>query len=540
MAVSRSWLRAASLALAAAASAGCTTLQTFVGAAPPSAGASAPQAGIGPGGAASGPRAPGVPPVVAVAGPLRPFADVIKDAKRIDGALTLWQKDDRVWIELKPEDLERPFILSPKLKTGIGERMFFGGLMKGSGVVEFRRIHNQMQLVWTNTRYAAAKGSAEARSIEAGYSPSLLASAPVLSLPEPQRKSVLVEANALFLADLLTIGQDLQRAYRQGYAFDSRNSAITTVRATADIVVLEVLSHFAAASIAIPLPGSPPGAPQPSAPRSLRDPRSMFMTVHYSLARLPSEPMAGRKADQRIGYFESGRLDFTGDLARTPRVRYVNRWRLEKKEPDAALSEPVRPIVFWLDRTVPERYRASITAGVLEWNKAFERIGFKDAIRVEVQPKNADFDTLDYGRASIRWMTNASPTFGAIGPSHVDPRSGEILDADIGIESLSSRNLRTFRSQIAAPAAEAAAATAEERGLLAAGLLCSYGEEAAEQMTYATDVLEARGDIDPGSPEAEAFVQGYMKDVTMHEVGHTLGLRHNFRSSRAFTAKQLA
>ena len=522
--------------LAAGALTGCTTFQTFTGVGAPAAGASAPQAGTGPGSAASGPRPPGAAPVAASSGPLRPFAEIVKDARRIDGALVLWQKDDRVWIELAPEDLDRPFILSPKLKTGIGERMFYGGLMKGSGVVEFRRVHNQIQMVWANTRYAAAKGTAEARSVEAGYSPSLLASAPVLSLPEPQRKAVLVEANTLFVADLLTIGQDLQRNYRQGYAFDPRNSAITNVRATADVVVLEVLSHFATSSIGVPVAGLPPGSPQPSAPRSLRDPRSMFMTVHYSLARLPAEPMAGRKADQRIGYFESGRFDFTGDLARTPRVRYVNRWRLEKKEPDAALSEPVKPIVFWLDRTVPERYRTSITAGVLEWNKAFERIGFKNAVRVEVQPENADFDTLDFGRASIRWMTNSSPSFGAIGPSHVDPRSGEILDADIGIESLSSRNVRSARSQIIGTAP----LSAEERGLAAAGLLCSYGEEAAEQMSYAIDVLQARGDIDAGSPEAEGFVQAYMKDVTMHEVGHTLGLRHNFRSSRAFTARQLA
>ena len=134
------------------------------------------------------------------------------------------------------------------------------------------------------------------------------------------------------------------------------------------------------------------------------------MTIHYSLARLPAEPMHGRRADPRVGYFESGRYDFSNDLQRTPRQRFVNRWRLEKKDPAAALSEPVKPIVFWLDRTIPAKYRASITAGVLEWNKAFEKIGFKDAVRVEVQPDNADFDTLDFGRASIRWMTNASPT----------------------------------------------------------------------------------------------------------------------------------
>ncbi|MDQ6685774.1 MAG: zinc-dependent metalloprotease, partial [Pseudomonadota bacterium] len=463
-------------------------------------------------------------------------------AKRIDGALTLWQKDDKVWIELKPGDFDKPFLLSPKLKTGIGERMFYGGLMRGSGVVEFRKVHNQVQLVWANVRFTAAAGSPEAHSIAAGYSPSLLASAPLLSLPEPERKSVLIEANAMFLADLLTIGQDLQRTYRQGYAFDARNSAIVAARGTPDIIVLEVLSHFAAASIGTPQLGVPPGVPQPSAPRTLRDPRSMFMTVHYSIARLPEEPMHGRRADQRVGYFESGRYDFTDNVERTPRVRYVNRWRLEKKNPDAALSEPLKPVTFWLDKSIPLRYRASITAGVLEWNKAFEKIGFKDALRVEVQPDNAEWDTLDFGRASLRWMTNSSPSFGAIGPSHTDPRSGEILDADIGIESLSSRNRRSLRAQVLTGAGveRSEGLSPDFRQLLASGLVCTFAEDAGEQLAYATDVLEARGDLDPAGPEAEAFVQAYMKDVTMHEVGHTLGLRHNFRASRVYTLAQLA
>src|SRR5439155_1778382 len=129
--------------------------------------------------------------------------------------------------------------------------------------------------------------------------------------------------------------------------------------------------------------------------------------------------------------------------------------------------------------------RAPITAGVLEWNKAFERIGFKDAVRVELQPDDADWDTLDFGRASIRWMTNSSPTFGAIGPSHVDPRSGEILDADIGVESLSSRNQRALRAQILAstsmPTGEAHdhAADLTLRGTRSLAF-CDFADQAAE------------------------------------------------------------
>ena len=484
---------------------------------------------------AAGASAPGG----AAAGALRPFAEVIKDAKPVAGLFTVWQKDEKFWIELKPSDLNQPFFLSPKLKTGLGEGRFFGGLMGEELVIEFRRVHNQVQMLARNTEFIATPKTPTGRAVEAAFSPSLLSSAAVVSQPQPERKSVLVEANALFINDMTGMAVNLQRYYRQGYALDARNSAITEVRGNPDLLVLEVLSHYATPTISLPTPGAPPGAPVPTAPRSVPDPRSLFMTLHYSLAKLPEQVMAPRKADARIGYFSTNLSDYTDDLARSPRQRYVNRWRLEKQDPTAALSEPVKPITFWLDRTLPLKYRDAVTAGVLEWNKAFEAIGFKGAVRVEVQPEDASWDTLDFGRASLRWMTNASPAFGAIGPSHVDPRSGEILDADIGIESLSSRNLRALRSQVlAAPVAPELPAELAARGMRPQAL-CDYADQAAEQLGYALDVLEARGELDPAGPEAEKFVLGYLKDVTMHEVGHTLGLRHNFRSSRVYTEQQL-
>ena len=146
-------------------------------------------------------------------------------------------------------------------------------------------------------------------------------------------------------------------------------------------------------------------------------------------------------------------LDYSDDVARSPRVRMVERWRLEKKDPQAELSEPVKPITFWIDRNVPLKYRGVVAEAILEWNKAFERIGFKDAIVVKQQPDDAEFDTLDLGYSSVRWLMSAVPGFGAIGPKHVDPRSGEILDADIGFETLSSRSLRNLRAQTLSGAA---------------------------------------------------------------------------------------
>ena len=134
-------------------------------------------------------------------------------------------------------------------------------------------------------------------------------------------------------------------------------------------------------------------------------------------------------------------------MPRVPVTRYVNRWRLEKKDPAAQMSEPKQPIVFWLDRNIPVKYREPIKEGILEWNKAFEKIGYKDAIRVEVQPDDADFDTSDIRHASVRWQTVAKTVYGAIGPSVVDPRTGEILDADIGFDANNVRVVRNLKRE---------------------------------------------------------------------------------------------
>ena len=463
------------------------------------AGLTGPSAAARPAAAASGITPPGanVPSPPPVPGQPPPFAVVMKDARKIDGLFTAWQKDEKLWLELRPEDFNQPFFLSPKLTQGIGEKRLFGGLMTSRAqLVQFRRQHNVVQLIALNLQQVAQAGSPEARAVASAASPSLLGANLVASQPHPERKSVLVDASGLFLGDLLGLGATLQRTFRQGYSLDARNSAFVAVRGQPDLLVLETNNHFAAAVIAVPQPGGPPGAPQPSVPGGLPDPRSLFLGVHYSLARLPAQPMARRPADARIGYFLSTSDDFSDDLARSPRQRFVNRWRLEKADPSAEQSEPVKPITYWLDRNIPLKYRATITAGVLEWNKAFAPLGFKNAIVVKQQPDDADFDTLDAGIASLRWMTNREPSFGAIGPSHVDPRSGEILDADIGLESLSSRNLRHLRSRVLASAGTATALH-EWDDLLQIGmaspppdghdaLLCRHGDQAADSTAHAS------------------------------------------------------
>ncbi|MFO1272590.1 MAG: zinc-dependent metalloprotease [Rubrivivax sp.] len=503
--------------------------------------------------AAAAASAPTLPATLAAPGSPPPFAAVIKDARRIDGPLTLWQKDDKVWIELTPEQLGKPFLLSPKLKSGLGEQWIVGGLMAypvagagGSQVVEFVRVHNQVRLLSRNLEVTAHAGTPEARAVEASYSNSLLGSTPVASAPQPETKAVLIEANSIFLSDLLGVGMTLQRTFRQGYGLDRGNSVITAVRSSKDVTVIETLNHYYTGSIATPGPGQ--AGPAPSVPRYLPDARSLMIGHHYSLMPLPAEPMPARRADPRVGLFTTTRLDFSDDLARTPRQRFIARWRLEKKDPAAELSEPVKPITFWIDRNVPVAYRETVKEAILEWNKAFAKIGFKDALVVRQQAEDDTFDTLDGGVASVRWMMSAEPSFSAIGPVHVDPRTGEILDADIGVEGMSLRWRRSERTQFLGAAARLpdgtpdllAAAYAPPPGWPQGQAWCAYGEAAAEQLAYGLDVLAARDELEPDSPEAQRFVLDYVKETVMHEVGHALGLRHNFRASRIYSEAQLA
>jgi hypothetical protein len=472
----------------------------------------------------------------------KPFADVVKDAHESRGLFNLWRKDDKVWLELAPAQFDQPFFFKSALNQGIGEARIFGGAMTYpvgiAQVVTFHKHGNNVQLIAKNVKYTAQAGTPEARAVAAGFSDSLLAVAPIASQPHPDSKAVLIDANALLLADLPMAASMLERAFRQPYAFDARNSSLGTVRAQADNVTLEVSAHYALSRLVLPPPAST-AAPQPAPPTTLPDVRSMFLGFHYSLSKLPEQPMHARPADERVGYFTTEVLDFTSDVPRIPVRRYANRWRLEKKDPAAALSEPVQPIVFWIDRNVPVRYREPIRQGILEWNKAFERIGFKDAIHVEVQPDDADFDTADIRHASVRWQTVAKTSYGAIGPSVVDPRTGEILDADIGIDANNVRVVRNLRHEYLPQRRDAFAqaqalqtAAHDERN-------CTYEQAATEEAAFGLSLLEARGELAADSPDIDRFVDMFLKNVTMHEVGHTLGLRHNFRASTAYTDAQL-
>ena len=488
--------------------------------------------------AATPPALPGAP-----AGAPRPFKDVAKDAKETPGFFTLWQKDEKVWIALQPEQLDVPFFFTWNIASSVGERGLYGSQMGGAEVAIWHRIGNHMQLIAKNHEFFAAAGTPQAQFVAESFSDSLLASAPVASLAHPETKAILVEANALLFADIPGYLTRLEAAYRMPFALDTRNTSFSRVNVTEALTGLQVKAHFAVPRIAAP-PLVPTPVPLPPPPATLPDPRSLFVGFYYSFAKLPGEPMRARLADDRIGHFVTARTDYSDDIAPKLRTYYVNRWRLEKKDAGAALSPPREPIVYWIDKNVPGKYRESVAGGILEWNKAFERIGIKDAIVVKQQTDKDDFDTMDARHASVRWFTGADVGF-AIGPSHKDPRSGEILDADIatgyGFPRAGRRLMEDLgKAHVHDPAAAwiADPLKAHKAGAAAEFLTCAHTWEMAQEYEFAMDLLEVRG-MEWDSPEADEIAKAHLRRNVMHEVGHTLGLRHNFRASSVYDLKQV-
>ena len=471
--------------------------------------------------ASSAPSPTATPP--SAPGALRPMKDILKDAKSIPGFFTLHQKDEKVWLEILPSQLGKPFFFSYNVPRSIGERGLYGSQMGGSKLVEFQKIGNQVQLIAKNTQFFAKEGTPQAQFVAESFSDSLMGSVALVSAPHPETKSILIEANTLLFSDIPGYQTRLEASFRMPFALDTRNTSFATVKSSETLTGLEVKAHFAVSKLSAPsmVPSQVPTTPPPS---TTPDPRSLFVSFYYSFMPLPM-PMAIRMADERVGFFTVARTDYTTDLNVKPKTHLLKRWRLEKKDAGAAVSEPKEPVVYWLDKNIPEKYRASVMQGVLEWNKAFEKAGFKNALVVKQQQATDDFNNMDARHTSIRWFTGADVGF-AIGPSQADPRTGEILDADIGMSDVFARGARrtVIEDMLRVRSND--------------GEICEHAQEAAEELNYALDLLEARG-LELDSPKADALAQAYVKDIIMHEVGHTLGLRHNFRASTVYDLKQL-
>jgi hypothetical protein len=485
---------------------------------------------------------------------LEPFDEVTKDTEKLTGLFTLYRNKEKnkVYLEIKPEQLNKNFLTTATLESGIGEGGIYSGMPLQDFLFYFQRVNNNLQFVVRNVNFRTREGDPQARSLARSFSDSVLYNIPIKSI-NAERKTVLIDLADLLLTDIAGLSSSL------GVAASGDQSYFGSTKAFPQNIEIESVMNFIGGGGGR---GKEPGLPNFD---TLADSRGFTLRVHYSMSQLPNTNYRPRIADERVGYFITAYQDLSNDDRNDPFVRYINRWNLEKLDPNAAISKPKKPIVFWIDNAVPFEYRDAIKQGILMWNQGFEKAGFQDAIQVQQMPDNATWDPADIRYNTIRWINTVDGYF-AMGPSRVNPLTGEIFNASILVDASFVRALKNDYRQIVQPnQAEnqsknrtSISTLMQNRMLCANGLdfkafgqgnqpsssrflshlsrmageydLC-YGIEAVNQFALGKMAMTLLPDFQPTSEQVKTYINQYLRLIIAHEVGHTLGLRHNFRGS---------
>ncbi|QEL17355.1 zinc-dependent metalloprotease [Limnoglobus roseus] len=511
---------------------------------------------------ATGPAVSQSPTPAPAAMPEKKFPDfesVVRGAKVSDGLFTLHHKDENVFAEITPFQLDHPFLMPISVVRGAG----MGGSTLNfdeQWVVLFKRVGDKVHLVRRNVRFTAKSGTPAAKAVETTYADSVLMALPIKAL-NPMKGSILIDLNTIFFGDLAELGLG---------SLDTNRTTWGKIKAFKKNVELQVQATFNGSRRRMF-----------SGADDVIDGRGTTVTVQYGFVELPDFGYQPRYADNRVGHFLSAVKDFSKENPDTSFVRMVNRWRLERPasappwKDGGKLVPPVKPIVFWIENSVPEEFRTAVREGILEWNKAFEKIGFKNAIEVR-QQEAGEFDPEDITYSTFRWIASDVPF--AIGPSRANPLTGEILDADILFDAsyiqyykTEQRIFRDDKGRLIEPVSDI---RASQKGwdlplhpLAFRGSPLSWNDKddgapitpEARQMQrlhairngYCQCAAHKRGElamavmsaavgvVKDGEKVPDELLQQAVKETTMHEVGHTLGLRHNFKASTMLPNEKL-
>lgn len=287
--------------------------------------------------------------------------------------------------------------------------------------------------------------------------------------------------------------------------------------------------------------------------KDITDARYVRVKMQHSFLEVPKNDFRARRDDPRVGYFGAEVDDLTS-ISPTPYKDFISRWDLKKKDPKAKLSEPVQPIVFWIENTTPLEYRPIIKEAGEKWNEAFETAGFKNAVVMKQMPDTASWDPADIRYNVIRWVSSAYPSYGAIGPSFFNPLTGQILGADITVEWRSGAGTPVLddlfnagNASVSLPwenPVEAASPKHEHHLGFSKNHMafCNMAQELSLQYQTGLTAIEALDDDQPEAARAETVREmhkQFLYYLIMHEMGHTLGLNHNMKASQMLSPKQM-
>ncbi|HVS66695.1 MAG TPA: zinc-dependent metalloprotease [Thermoanaerobaculia bacterium] len=406
------------------------------------------------------------------------WAETVEGAQHLDGFLDLYWDESAGKLFLAVDRFDQELLYVTSLPAGIGSNDI--GLDRGqlgdTRVVEFRRIGPRVLLVQLNTRYRAeSENPAERRAVEQAFAESVLWGFEVAAEEEGR---VLVDATELFLSDVHDVVERLKRAGQGTYGLEASRSAIYLPRTKAFPRNTEVEATLTFT-----------GEPQGGFIRSV-SPSADAVTVreHHSFVELPDAGYEPRRFDPRSGFIETSWYDYATPISQPVVQQYAIRHRLEKKDPAAAVSEAVEPIVYYVDPGAPEPIRSALVDGARWWDQAFEAAGYRNAFQVEILPEDAD--PMDVRYNLIQWVHRSTRGW-SYGSSVTDPRTGEIIKGHVTLGSLRVR----------------------QDHLIARALVGGF-----------TDGGEA-------PPELEQMALARLRQLSAHEVGHTIGLVHNYAAS---------
>lgn len=386
------------------------------------------------------------------------------------------EKQDKIFLVIDKFDTE--FLYVNSLPAGIGSNDI--GLDRGQlgddRIVKFERRGPKVLMIQPNYRYRAITDNTDERTaVEQAFAQSVLWG---FTITSEENGKVLVDATDFFLQDAHDVIGTLRSQQQGGYSLDKSRSAFYLPR-------IKNFPQNTEVEVTLTFTGQASGGFIRSVTPS---PNSITVRQHHSFVQLPDNNYKPRKFDPRAGYFGMSYYDYATPISEPIEKRFINRHRLEKKDPAAAVSEAVEPIVYYLDRGTPEPIRSALLDGARWWNQAFEAAGYKDAFRVEIMPEDAD--PMDVRYNVIQWVHRSTRGW-SYGASVNDPRTGEIIKGHVTLGSLRVR----------------------QDFLIAEGLLAPYED----------------GKTVP--PHMQAMALARLRQLSAHEVGHTIGLAHSYASS---------
>lgn len=414
------------------------------------------------------------------------IADKTKNMKRFDGYFTFWwdAANGKIWLQV--DKLDKEFLYVNSLPAGLGSNDIGldRGLIGGSRIVFFNKVGKKLFLVQPNYSYRASSNDKnEQRAVRESFAQSTIAS---FVVDEDEGDKVLVDATSFFVRDAQNVA-DRIRNMRQGtYVFSEPRSAMYM----ANTKNFPLNSEFEASITFV-------GGSDAGRFVSAVTPSNEAITVrmHHSFVQLPDDKYKPRRYDVRSGYFGISYFDYSSPLSDPIEKMFISRHRLEKKDPSAAMSEAVKPITYYLDNGTPEPIRSALLDGAKWWNQAFEAAGFKDAFIVKILPDTADAMDIRYNM--VNWVHRSSRGW-SYGASITDPRTGEIIKGQVTLGSLRVR----------------------QDFLIFSGLLSPFAKEPQNGELYVPET----------EPMRTAALQR-LRQLSAHEIGHTLGLQHNYASS---------